>query len=71
MRHTILVHDLGATELDVGCVDLATEQLVDGGSAGEDDGLAFDLYGTLAEADEVSTDACDVIIRSSERQVDE
>lgn len=53
---TVLVHDLGATELQVGGVDLTTQELVDGRGTGEDDGLALDLDGTLAEADEVGTD---------------
>jgi hypothetical protein len=53
--HTISVHDLGATKLQVRGVDLAAEQLVDSLSTSEDDGLAFDLDGTLAETDKVGT----------------
>jgi hypothetical protein len=56
VRDTVPVHDLGATELQVGSVDLASEQLVDSLGTSKDDGLAFDLDGTLAKADKVSTD---------------
>jgi len=56
VRHTVLVHDLCATELQVGSVDLATEQLVDGRSTSEDDRLTLDLDSTLTETDEVGTD---------------
>ncbi|PNY27761.1 Uncharacterized protein TCAP_02317 [Tolypocladium capitatum] len=58
VRHAIAVHDLRATELQVGRVDLAAQQVVQGGSTGQDDGLALDLHGTLAEADKVGTDTC-------------
>ena len=53
----VLVHDLRAAELQVRRVDLAAEQLVDGGCARQDDGLALDLDGALAEAHQVRTDA--------------
>lgn len=55
MRDTVLVHDLSATELQVGGVDFTTEKLVDGGSTSEDDGLTLDLDGTLTKTDKVST----------------
>ena len=50
------VHDLGATELQVGGVDLAPKQLVDSAGTGEDDRLAFNLNGTLAKSYEIGTD---------------
>jgi hypothetical protein len=56
VRNTILVHDLGTTKLKVGGVNLATEQLVNGRGTSEDDGLALNLNGTLAETHKVSTD---------------
>ena len=56
MRNTVLVHDLCATELQVGSVDFTTEQLVDGGSTSEDDRLTLDLDSTLTETDKVGTD---------------
>lgn len=56
MRHTVLVHDLGATELQVGRVDLATKQLVDGWRTRQDDRLAFDLDRTLAQAHQICAD---------------
>ena len=56
MRNTVPVHDLSATKLEVRSVDLATEQLVDSLSTSEDDGLAFNLDGTLSKTDKVSTD---------------
>lgn len=56
MGDTVPVHDLSATELQVGSVDLATKQLVDSLCTGENDGLAFNLNGTLAETDEIGTD---------------
>ncbi|RUS26108.1 hypothetical protein BC938DRAFT_471232 [Jimgerdemannia flammicorona] len=55
--HTVLVHDLGAAELEVGGVDLTTEHLVQCGSTSQDDWLTLVLDGALAEADEVSADA--------------
>jgi hypothetical protein len=55
---TVPVHDLGATKLQVGSVDFATEQLVDGLRASKDNWLAFNLNGALTEADKVSTDTC-------------
>lgn len=57
VRDTVLVHDLGATELQVRRVDLATEDLVQGAGASQDDRLALDLDGALAEANEVGTNA--------------
>ena len=57
VRHAVLVHDLGAAELEVARVDLATEHLVERAGAREDDRLALDLDGALAEADEVGADA--------------
>ena len=56
VRDTVLVHDLRATELQVRRVHLASQHLVEGARAREDDRLALDLDGTLAEADEVGTD---------------
>lgn len=56
MRDAVPVHDLCTTELQVGSVDLTAEKLVDSASTGKDDGLAFNLNGTLTETDEVSTD---------------
>jgi len=53
---TVLVHDLGATKLQVGSVDLATEQFVNGRSTSEDDGLTLDLDGTLTKTDEIGAD---------------
>jgi hypothetical protein len=64
MRDTIAVHDLSATELQIGCIDLATEKLVDGRSASEDDRLALNLNGTLAKTDEIGTDTCKELISS-------
>jgi hypothetical protein len=56
MRHTVLVHDLRASELEVGRVDLATENLVERSRSGEDDGLSLDLDRTLSETNEVRSD---------------
>lgn len=53
MRHTVSIHDLGATELQVRGVDLAAEQIVEGGSTREDDRLTLNLDSTLTEADKV------------------
>lgn len=55
MGHTVAVHDLRAAELQVGGVNLATEQVVEGRSTSEDDWLAFDLDSTLAKTDKVGT----------------
>ena len=56
MRDTILVHDLSATQLQIGCVDFTTKELVDGCCSCENDWLTLDLDGPLPQADEVSTD---------------
>ena len=56
VRDTVLVHDLRATELQVGGVDLSTQQLVDSRSAGQDDRLTLDLDGPLSKTDKVRTD---------------
>jgi hypothetical protein len=52
---TIAVHDLRATELQIGGVHFAAEELVDGVGTSQDDRLTLDLDGTLAETDEIST----------------
>ena len=56
VRHTILVHDLSATELQVGCVYFTTKHLVQRRSTCQDNWLAFDLDGTLSKTNKVSTD---------------
>ena len=56
MRDTVLVHDLGTTELQVRRVDLAAKHLVESRGTGEDDGLALDLHCALSEANKVGTD---------------
>ena len=55
MRDTVLVHDLSTTELQVRRVNLATQQLVDGRGTSQNDRLAFDLDGSLAQTDKVGT----------------
>src|SRR5258706_6466511 len=55
MRDTIFVHDLGATELKIGCVNFPAQDLIQCGRASEDNRLAFDLYCALTETDEIST----------------
>jgi hypothetical protein len=47
---------LGTAELKVGGVDFATENLVQSGRTGENDGGVLNLNGTLTEADEIGTD---------------
>jgi hypothetical protein len=56
MRHTVAIHDLRTTKLQVGSVDFATEQLIDSLGTGKNNRLALDLDGTLTEADEVGAD---------------
>src|ERR1700753_3590663 len=56
MRDAVLVHDLSASELQVGSVNFPTKDFVERRSACEDDGLAFHLHSTLSQADEVSAD---------------
>jgi len=68
VRHTIAVHDLRATELEVGSVDFATEQLVDGLRTGEDDWLAFNLDGTLTKANQVGTDTYKLLAANQSSQ---
>lgn len=55
MRNAVPVHDLGTTELEVGCVHFATKKLVDSLSTGENDRLALNLDSTLAESDKIGT----------------
>lgn len=57
MRDTVLVHDLRSAELEVGRVDLATEDLVERSRTGEDDRLSLDLDGALTETNEVGSNA--------------
>src|SRR5262249_40944748 len=56
MGDSVLVHDLSSTKLKVGSVHLTAKKLVDGLSASENDRLAFDLNGALAETDKVGAD---------------
>lgn len=56
MRYTVSVHDLSATELQVGGIHLAAEQVVEGRSTGEDDRLALNLDSTLTKTDKIGTD---------------
>ncbi|ROV86895.1 hypothetical protein VMCG_10866 [Cytospora schulzeri] len=51
VRHTVTVHDLSTTKLQVGSVDLTTQQVVQGRSTGKDDGLALNLDSTLTKTD--------------------
>ena len=51
MRDPILVHDLGTSKLKIRGVDLTTQELVDGSGTGQNDRLALDLDGSLAQAD--------------------
>ena len=46
--NTIFVHDLSATKLQIGRVDLTAEELVDSSCSSQDDRLAFDLDSSLA-----------------------
>ena len=55
MGHTVLVHDLGTTKMQVGSVDFTAKQFVDSRSTSKDDWLAFNLDGTLTKTDEIST----------------
>jgi hypothetical protein len=55
VRNTVSVHDLGTTKLQVGSVDLTTQQVVESTSTGKDDGLTLNLDSTLTKTDEVST----------------
>lgn len=55
MGNTVLVHDLSSSELQVGRVDFTTENLVERSGTSKDDGLSFDLNGTLTETNEVSS----------------
>ena len=48
---------LRPTELVVRCVHLAAQQLVQGGVAGQDDGLVGALYAAAAQACQVCSDA--------------
>lgn len=48
VRHAVAVHDLRATKLQVGRVDLPTEHLVQRARAREDDRVAVVLDGPLA-----------------------
>src|SRR6266404_1746725 len=52
--NTIFKHDLSTTELQVGCVDFATKNLIKGRGTCENDGLAFNLDCALAKTDEIS-----------------
>ena len=54
VRDTIAIHDLSATKLQVGGVDLATQEVVERRSTSEDDGLALNLDSTLTKTDKVS-----------------
>src|SRR5258708_19567464 len=56
MGHTILEHNLGTTELQVGSINLATKDLIKGRGTSKDDRLAFNLDSTLAKADEIGAD---------------
>ena len=58
VRNTVPVHDLSATKLKVGSVHFTTKELVNSLSTSEDDGLAFNLDGTLSKTDKVSTNTC-------------
>lgn len=51
VRDTILVHDLGTTQLQVRSVNLTTEKFVDSCGSCEDDRLALNLDSTLPKAD--------------------
>lgn len=62
MRDTVLVHDLSTTKLQVGGVDLTTQELVDSRSTGENDGLTLNLDGTLTKTNKVSTDTYMVLV---------
>ncbi|GJD05392.1 hypothetical protein ColKHC_14217 [Colletotrichum higginsianum] len=53
---TVAVHDLSTTKLQVGGVDLTAKNVVQRRGTSEDDGLALDLDGTLAETNKVGTD---------------
>ncbi len=53
VRDTIAIHDLGATELQVGSVDFPPKEVVQGRGASEDDRLTLDLNSTLAETNKV------------------
>ncbi len=56
MGDTILEHNLGTTELQVGSINLATKDLIKGRGTSKDDRLAFNLDSTLAKADEIGAD---------------
>ena len=57
MGNTVLIHDLGATKLQIGRVDLTAEELVDSSCTSQDDRLAFDLDSSLAEANKIGTNS--------------
>ncbi|CAH0025223.1 unnamed protein product [Clonostachys rhizophaga] len=63
VRDTVTVHDLSATELQVGSVDFTSKQVVQGRGTCQDNGLTLDLDDTLAEANK--GDGEDVVVRSA------
>ena len=52
---TIVVHDLSASQLLIGRVDLSPEDLVEGTSSGQDDVRVLYLYHPLTQTDQVGT----------------
>ena len=56
MGYTIFIHDLCTTKLQVRCINLAAQKLVDSSSACKDDRLTFNLNCSLAQTDKISTD---------------
>ncbi|KAH3673868.1 hypothetical protein OGATHE_001848 [Ogataea polymorpha] len=56
MRNTVSVHDLRASKLQVGGVNLSAQNLVDGRSTRQNDRLSFNLNGSLAKSHQVGAD---------------
>jgi len=69
VRDTIVVHDLGSTELEIRRIDLASKEIVNRACTCKDlkleyfyqttyDRLAFDLNGPLTKTNEIRPNTC-------------
>ena len=68
MRDTVPVHDLSSSKLEIGSVDLATQEVVDSCSTSQNDRLTFNLNRALSETDKVGTDTWKLSVISPENR---
>ena len=68
VRDTVVVHNLRTTQLDVGKIDILSEDLVEGGGASKNNGTLV-LDGSLAKTDQVGTNTDGATWREGIRKV--